>query len=65
MIGVLHATVIEVPHLHKTAYSSYRNDKTGMTSTRTKLPETMHGPAAVGVDISPALHYSLTPHRQN
>jgi hypothetical protein len=42
MIGVLHATVIEVPHLHKTAYSSYRNAKTGMTSKRTKLPEIMH-----------------------
>ena len=43
MIGVLHATVIEVPHLHKTACSSYTNAKIGMTtSTRTKLPETMH-----------------------
>jgi hypothetical protein len=46
MITVLHATAIKVPHLHKTAYSSYRNTKRVMTNTHTKLPETMHTQSA-------------------
>lgn len=77
MIGVLHATVIEAPHLHKNAYSSYRNAKNGMTSTRTRLPETMHkytnktstnnahNPASVSVHIYPTLSCSHTLHRHN